>query len=304
MRLSFAVILCSLLCGISIASAATLRVNSSRSSLNVGDQVKVDISFDTQGENVNAIQGQITFPNNLFSFQGVNDGASPVTFWVEQPHEVASGVVEFSGIMPGGFTGQASSVLSILLTPVSGGTGIVSVDNAEVLRNDGQGSSVPVAVSSSWAFIVGSAAGSSVTASEQPVRFTIPESFTPSIARDPNIYNGQYFLVFSTTDKGSGINYYEVTEVPAGTALSQNPSWTSAKSPYLLKDQTLSSDIYVRAINNAGSSITVKLPAEHHSAGQIAWQIIVLVLGLILFGITAWVRHASRRGRRERGRRR
>jgi len=84
----------------------------------------------------------------------------------------------------------------------------------------------------------------------------------PIVTTDPNIYDGKYFLVFSTTDKGSGINYYDVAEVPAGVVVGEHSPWVTATSPYLLKNQSLSSDIYIRAVNNAGIATIVKVPAR------------------------------------------
>jgi hypothetical protein len=245
-----------------VSHAATLKVVASSSSVVVGQSFQVNVALDTKGEDANAIQGEVTFPPGFFIFKGINDGASPVSLWIEPPHEISSGTVEFSGIIPGGFTGSASSVVGVLLAPVTNGTGTIDLQNVQLLRNDGQGTAIAV-TTAGQPIAVAIAANASPSVLVGPVpRFTVPEMFVPIVTTDPNIYDGKYFLVFSTTDKGSGINYYDVTEVPAGTAISEHSLWATATSPYLLKDQSLSSDIYIRAVNNAGIATIVKVPAR------------------------------------------
>jgi hypothetical protein len=246
----------------SLVFAAKLSVTANPSVV-LGQSFQVNVALDTQGDDANAIQGELMFPPGLFTLEGINDGASPVSLWIEAPHETSPGTISFSGIIPGGFTGTASSVVGIVLVPVATGAGEVGIQNAQLLRNDGQGSAIALATMGQTVAIVSSSASGAPSGPSTP--FTVPERFMPVVAQDPNIYGGKYFLVFSTTDKGSGIDHYDVTEVPAGTALGQNPSWIEATSPYLLKDQTLSSDIYVRAVNNGGSATVAKVSARFPS---------------------------------------
>jgi len=235
-----------------VAHAATLGVVVGDATPNIGQPVRVDIPLDTQGEDANAIQGKIIFPSAAFKLESIVDGDSPVSFWIDAPSEVASGVVAFSGIMPGGFTGRTNSVVSLILLPLASGPGSITFQNTELLRNDGTGSAISLSTSS-----VTLAVSSVVATSSAPgisASLTGPDPFTPVISHDPNIYDGQYFLAFSTTDKGSGIDHYEVLE---------GSTWQVATSPYLLQDQSLSSDIYVRAVDHSGNFIVVKVPAEH-----------------------------------------
>ena len=103
--------------------AATLGVVVNNATPEIGQPIRVDIPLDTQGDDANAIQAQILFPAGQFSLLNMNDGASPVSFWIAPPEETASGVVAFSGIMPGGFEGAASSVVSFWLLPTASGIG-------------------------------------------------------------------------------------------------------------------------------------------------------------------------------------
>jgi hypothetical protein len=283
----------------SLVAAATLNVTANPSVI-VGQSFRADVVLDTQGDDVNAIQGEITFSPNLFTLEGINDGGSPISLWIEAPHEVSSGKVAFSGIMPGGFVGSTGSVVGILLVPRASGTGVVGIQNAKLLRNDGQGSVIVITTMNQTILIGASSATPSGTPAGPSTSFTVPGSFTPVIARDANVYGGKYFLVFSATDKGSGINHYEVLEVPAGAAIPQNAPWTIATSPYLLKDQVLSSDVYVRAVNNGGSVTVAKMPARFppSAASRIVSLGFALLLILLLLALTIFFIVRSKRKRR------
>ena len=277
----------------SLACAATLNVMAPPS-VAIGQPFRVDVALDTQGDDANAIQGKVVFPPSLFTFQGINDGSSPVSLWIEPPHETSSGTIVFSGIVPGGFSGSANSVVGVMLVPVARGTGVIDVQNVELLRNDGQGS--PIAATTAGQTIT---IGSFVAASsaEPLLSSTVPQKFIPIITQSPDLYNKEYFLVFSTTDKGSGINHYDVLEVPAGAALGKNPQWVTAVSPYLLKDQTLSSDIYVRAVNNQGGFTVVKVSARFPRNITLELALFGSVLFLVLLIVMAALILRRRRGR-------
>jgi hypothetical protein len=269
-----------------ILHAATLGITASNAAPDIGQPVRIDIPLDTQGDNANAIQGQIIFPSGQFILRNIDDGGSPVNFWVEAPEEIASGVVEFSGIIPGGFQGAASSVVSLWLLPTASGNGQISLSDVELLRNDGE--ATPITTVTGTVMIAVSTTNASSTPTS-PTSFVTPESFTPVISQDPNIYGGKYFLAFSTTDKGSGIDHYEVLEVSAGGS---GDSWQVATSPYLLQDQALESTIYVRAVDHAGNFIVVEVPAtnpagEHSRRIQNDVLLVVLCLLLILIILLA-----------------
>jgi hypothetical protein len=81
-----------------------------------------------------------------------------------------------------------------------------------------------------------------------------PESFVPQIAQDSNLFDGKWFLVFATQDKGSGLDYYEVREQRRWKVLKFEfgiwpAKWVKAQSPYVLEDQGLRSFLYVKAVD-------------------------------------------------------
>lgn len=94
-----------------------------------------------------------------------------------------------------------------------------------------------------------------------------PEEFIPEIGQDPSMFGGKYFLSFATTDKTSGIDYYEVRE--------GKQDFKKTSSPYLLEDQSLGKEIIVRAYDKAGNErIAEIIPLEK----PFPYLIIILVL--------------------------
>ena len=220
------------------------------------DQVK--LFMDTQTESVNALEAHITFDPKEFSVTDTSDGASIISLWLTRPAiSNDNGTIDLAGVIPGGTNTPRGTIITFTIDPKQNGLSKgFTVASGRVLLNDGNGTPAKLSFSSS-SFAMTTAPLPTSTA---VVNSEAPDPFTPAIAHDPNLFNGQYFLVFSTTDLNSGIDHYEVLEVPQGT-IGAIASWQQASSPYLLQDQTLSSDIYVRAMNKAHNFRVVKLPA-------------------------------------------
>jgi hypothetical protein len=276
--------------------AAEISLAASSSAVTENQSVQVTMVLNTQGADANAIQAQIFFPSNIFKLQTITDGDSVVSLWITPPKESAPGEIDFAGIMPGGFTGASGKILSFTLQPLATGSGAITIATTTLLENNGMGSSIPTTV------INTAVAVSSSSGSYAPIAphndYIAPDPFTPIIATATDIYNGKYFLVFNTTDNASGIDHYEVLEVPTGASEQPFSSWHVAVSPYLLTDQSLSSDIYVRAVDHNGNFIVVKLPARYPRSSHLytPWSIILpitIVLLLLLWTqrrrIKAWV---------------
>jgi len=105
------------------------------------------------------------------------------------------------------------------------------------------------------------------------------------VSRDDSMFDGNYFLTFSTTDKTSGIAHYDVVE---GLSLQEDTT-----SPYALKDQTLKQSLVVRAFDKAGNSVDYTVRgtstiAELRSIKYIPYIIVgavILLLGFIFNAI-------------------
>jgi len=125
------------------------------------------------------------------------------------------------------------------------------------------------------------------------IDITPPEEFKPEIGQDLMVSEGKYFLSFFTTDKTSGLNYFEVKE--------GRRDFKRTESPYLLEDQSLRSKISVKAVDRAGNErmaeyIPIKKPLPYWLILSIV--IILLIVGWIIFKIIRKKREES--GERER----
>lgn len=253
------------------------------------DPQTVAVTLDTQGEQVNAVELHLSFDTDLFSVSGINTGGSVIDLWVSGPSfSNALGTVDLAGIIPGGDTVASGTIATITLVPKEPEvkTGFI-FDSGQVLLNDGKGTPAPLSVVINPFTLAG--AGSAPPA----LTTKAPNAFTPEVGQDPSIFGGKYFLVFSTTDQQSGIDHYDVLEVPAGTKVTSSSPWTTATSPYLLQDQSLSSDIYVRAVNNAGNFRVEEIPATHPapsgtSAESDAAVILGVIMVLLIIGAGLW----------------
>jgi hypothetical protein len=284
------------LCGPFSAYAAALKLVANGPAV-VGQPFRVDVVLDTQGDTLNAVQATIHYPANLVSVENVDDGNSIINFWVTPPAVSSSEEISFAGIVPGGFSGHSGPITSLIFNPLVPGAASISIATATVFRNDGQGTAVPVSLSN---LSFGVSLPASGTPPVAPVNSLItPNSFTPEIAKDPNIFDGNYFLVFSTIDKGTGIDHYEVLEVPTGAGTEPAGTWVVAQSPYLLRDQSLSSNIYVRAVDHAGNFIVVEVSARFpHSASPVTLAILGVARAIALVGVLIFLIWFVRRKRR------
>jgi|GEM_PF-507016 len=122
-----------------------------------------------------------------------------------------------------------------------------------------------------------------------------PKEFIPKIGQDPAVFEGKYFLSFSTTDEKSGIDYYEIFEQRQsliGTTTEQD--WKIAETPYLLQDQTLQSIILIKAVDKAGNErISEIIPAEK----PVPWK--TIILGLIVLVVIDWTIKRIRKNRKK-----
>ncbi len=243
------------------------------------DQFKVDVFLSTE-EQLNAIEGTLHFPLDLLELKSVDDGNSIINFWVEHPNAVLNGDIRFSGITPGGYKGSRGLIFSITFRVLQEGEGVFDIRNARALRNDGRGTEAKLQPIDS-PFII----SKKTVTLPMPVSETkdedSPESFVPEIARDPTIFNGKWFLVFSTQDKATGIDRYEIKETRWGI-LQMFTVWTPVESPYMLQDQELRSHVFVKAVDKAGNTRIENVPPRY----ALRWyenyeNWLIIILGLI-----------------------
>jgi hypothetical protein len=108
---------------------------------------------------------------------------------------------------------------------------------------------------------------------------TPPEEFKPEIAE----IEGKKYLVFSTTDKISGVDHYEIaipSKGPLFGLVSELVQWKTGNSPYLLEDKTLDEKIFVKAIDKAENEqiSEIILPSKPFPYYILILALIILVI--------------------------
>jgi len=274
------------------AKAAQLNFISQAQEISVNSQFQVDLVLNTENEAINAVAGKIVFLEDLLELKEIRDGNSIINFWIERPslNSSAGGgsafggksSILYSGIIPGGYLGNQGIILSAIFQAKKAGRLIIEINDAKVLLNDGKGTAAELKIKNLELIAQGDDIRNVSWTS--PLDTNPPEEFKPALAQNPDLFNGQWFLVFATQDKGSGIDHYEVRE----------GFWSRfiiAESPYLLKHQKLDKKIKVKAIDKAGNERIVTLVPVNPPWGLIKYWKLAIILIAILIIILIWLNY-------------
>ncbi len=265
----------------SISLAATFHLAVQTSATTTKNFLSVVVLMDSD-KPINTISTSILFPKNIEP-TNIDTAKSVVNFWIDKPTwDEASRTLTFSGLIPGGIDGFNLSLLSVDCVVVDPSlTATLSFVSSATEAYLSDGNATPDTLSfENLVFPEALKNGSvaSAVAAETP-----PEAFTPELGKDESVFNGQWFVAFSTEDKGTGIASYEVAERRPGILWSLFPeTWQSAESPYLLTDQSLGSEIDVKAIDVAGNvrfeSLSPRFPRPLYENGAF-W---IILIGIFL----------------------
>ncbi len=303
------------------SQASLLYLDPTGGSYQKGSTFVVTVRLDPEGECVNAVNAVVTYPKDEITVFDVSQSRSILSLWVEPPRiDQVNGQIHFQGGIPNGYCGRIdgdpgnTNVIGEIIfrkqggLSVGGGSGVSDIrvdfneDVSEVLRNDGRGTPADLTFQGGVyridpnAPLIDESAWFDVLRNDR----IPPESFTVTLASKSDIKNGRYFVVFSTTDKQSGIDSYEIMEEsrnnPGMNEWKKNTPaiWERASSPYVLKDQTLNSIIRIKAIDKAGNeriSVYVpndserSIPKEQSVTGVLYAGIvgIIVIIGGVLF---------------------
>lgn len=274
-------------------SAATISLQATPASVGIGDTVRVDISLESAIP-LNAFSGTLSYAEALLEPIAISDGGSIVNLWITRPALSAEpGMIPFAGITPGGYSGTAGHIFFVLFRAKVSGTANVSLEDIEMLRNDGAGGEEQTAIRGLTLRIHAEPLGGYA----EPVDTIPPESFTALLGSDLQVSGERQYLSFIAADKGSGVDHYAVAEtrVPAFLFFLFPPSWrVIAESPYILSDQNLISTVYIKAVDRSGNERISVFPRQHLFT---AYEIIAFPAILIL--IILFLRKGRRRTRKD-----
>ena len=95
------------------SSAATLYFDPANQEINLNEQFGVNFFLNTENEKINAIEGDLVFPEGLLELKEIRDGNSIINFWVERPKIKSNNQIAFSGIIPGGYIGRKGLIFQL-----------------------------------------------------------------------------------------------------------------------------------------------------------------------------------------------
>lgn len=263
-----------------LASATVVTIEST-GSVSVGGTQLISVSLDTEGEQINTIEGDVALPQEFLTINSVQDADSVVSFWTETP-SISKGVVHFSGIIPGGFTGKGT-IAQIEVTGVREGVASLRIPTFTVFLHDGEGTAQKARVQESTVDILARTGNEPITVPDT----TPPESFSIVLVEDDASFEGKRVVIFATHDEQSGMSHYEVQETDNETP--NDLLWTLAQSPFVLSD-IKTKYIFVRATDNAENSTVVRYDGDPRSPlERVLYTLVFLALVLLL--IVVFIRH-------------
>ncbi len=244
--------------------ASEISIKSDKSEANIGEQFIVDVVVNSN-ETLNAIEGSMIYPENSLKVDNIIFNNSVINFWVEKP-KVENGKISFSGVTPVGFSGVESDIFSVVFTADKPGPAEIYFENSKGYLSDGKGTVVYLKIIPSKVYVEDDVQNTK----EDIVDTEPPEDFTPVIVSDQNLNNGKKTLIFYTQDKKTDVKEYLIKEGYFGF-------YKKSKSPYLLKDQTLTKDIYIKAVDYNGNSRIVILPKSNNTS-KVYYNYLVFLL--------------------------
>jgi hypothetical protein len=260
--------------------ASSLLFKSSNINPSLGEQFYVDLLIDVDGKSINGIQSSLSFDNNHLKLIRVEDSKSMVNLWVEKPRE-EFGIINFSGLMTNGFDGVIDPfdttyrlpghILKLIFEPVLSGETDIKINDSSLTINDGFGT-----------FVKASSTNLNIKISEFIKKVSIEsEHSIPNIeyfvVEDDNLYDGKNVIIFEVKDEGSGIREVLIKE--------GYRKWKNAESPYLIKNQNMTSTIKIKAINLMGEYFEVSIEPMNSKnyLTVILFISIILVIFIVIY---------------------
>ncbi len=153
------------------AEAATLNAIPSGTIVKKGDLVTVRLAVSPEGIAINNSEGVLHFPTNILSVVSVSKGGSIFSLWVEEPaFSNAGGTVTYNGGIPNpGFSGSSGTVLTVTFLAKQPGTATISLTDAAVRANDGNGTDV-----------LSGTRGAQITVTDTSAPAPVPQVQTPT----------------------------------------------------------------------------------------------------------------------------
>jgi len=211
-------------------------------------------------EMINAIEGILVLPPSLV-VERIITGNSAVLMWIQPPYwNPEDHTISFAGFSPGGFS------RTVPLFTIEHSSGSVTYAGGRLFgyRNDGEGTKIVL----EYAF-----------APDVPEEdLAPPEPFQPIISSSPDLFEGRYFVSFSTQDKGTGVDHYEYAS--SWILPPSKGAWQEVESPLELHNANLFKKVYIRALDGAGNVRVSSITSPYRYA---TWAFGIIIMVWVFF---------------------
>lgn len=233
--------------GVSIVAPKTIESN---------QQFSVTITLNTGGVVVNSFDISLTYPSDIISFKGYKEEGSIKKTWFVSPRD-ESGTIHFIGVIPNGVNGlydpdkkglQPIPIVKLLFSPIAEGQGLLNITHSDVLQNDGLGT--PLSHEQDSALIVvlhtalslqdGTLTPDTTNKDQEP-----PEPFVIQYVPASFFSRTPPMIIFSTTDKDSGVDKYQIY-ISAS-------NWKDVTSPLIVSAGLVRRSVLIRALDFQGN---------------------------------------------------
>ncbi len=278
---------------VNLAQATTLYIDPISTNLKPNSEFIAKVKIASPDECINSFDINIEFPKNILKFKDFSIGSSILSLWISKPDNSSidainsTGKINFSGGIPGGYCGDVLSedgennilgeIIFDVKNYITDNAEIIFSNDSKILANDGFGTSV--SFKAKKAIFTVNTNNDIIKKDEWKQRLkddhTSPEPFLLKLVKNDSVSEGKLFLIFSTTDKQTGMDRYEALEIEKKDLKKYNQKdgfltrvislfqkqkdykWKIVKSPYILNDQSGNSVVKIKAIDKAGNTRTV-----------------------------------------------
>lgn len=253
---------------------------SSTDIVSAGDTSMVNIYLDTQGQQINSIDGSIILRDESggnFEVKDLSVANSVFNMWPGRPSLEDGHKIKFVGGIVGGVNGDHLLIFKIIVKINQPGNFSVIPDVITAYLNDGIPTKVNVTEDISK-ISVGVKKDQAQDKWEEIISNDniAPNRFEIKLIKDPYLYDGKKFIIFETTDAQSGIDYYEVKE--------GNREGVRSGTNYVLIDQNKNEKITVTAYDKANNfQVATINTREKIKWGSIAITLIILSIFYKIF---------------------
>ncbi len=267
--------------------ALSLYLEQSSREVRVGDTVLVNVFLDTEGVDINVLEGKINVLGDIL-IKDVHTGGSVFSVW-QTPPIIFEKEISFVGGTTGSIKGKGNKVFTFAIKPLGTGDIQVEAPSFQGYLSDGKGTVIiingkPFKVK---LISVGESTGQPVDESSLRNKDTAPPNpFTIEVGRENGLVDGKLFLSFISSDDESGIDYYEVKEGDVKAVVSQGV--------YVLQDQNYSGKVIVIAYDNAGNARTQSITINLGKMSNF-WIVYLIGFFLLMFASYLVIRYNKKR---------